>query len=110
MTVTMEQHDLGPSMNDELRVFIGDFDLVRYGRLKDPHHRQLETWGNKDAGALKLTVDKEMSAPPKDAPGRYEIIDRLNRFRPGGTLKTQYWARRGLRGKMLKPKPSDWEP
>ncbi|CAE7241307.1 unnamed protein product [Symbiodinium natans] len=78
VTVTMEQRDLGPSMNDELHIFIGDVDLVRYGGLKDPHHRQLENWGNKDAGALELTVCQERSGPQTDLPGRYQIAERLN--------------------------------
>ena len=81
MTITMEQRDLGPSMNDELRIFIGHVDLVRYGRLKDPHHRQLETWGNKDSGTLRLEVCKNMSCPRKDAPGRYQITG-LQDLRP----------------------------
>ena len=59
VTVTMEQEDLGFSMNDEIRIFIGAVHLVCYGRLKDPHHRQLETWGNKDAGNLEVKVSED---------------------------------------------------
>ena len=71
--VSMEQRDLGPCMNDEVCISIEQVDLVRYGRLKDPHRRQLETFGNKDAGDLSLRLLKETSGPRRDGPGRYEV-------------------------------------
>lgn len=73
INVSMEQRDLGPSLNDEVCVSIDEVDLVRYGRLKDPHRRQLETFGNKDAGKLTLSLVPGTLGPRRDGPGRYEI-------------------------------------
>jgi len=54
----LEVKDLGPRRNAQLRIFIGDADLVCYGELEDPGVRQIETWGNKCAGSLTLEIPK----------------------------------------------------
>lgn len=72
--ITMEDKDLGLHRHDQLRIFVGDVDLVRYGELSNPHIRQLETFGNKSAGELTLRVCDQLSGPrPKDSPGFYDV-------------------------------------
>jgi len=59
VSLSVEEGDLGPDENDELRMVTGDVDLVRYGKLKHPH-AWLREWGNKAccklAGALTEVV------------------------------------------------------
>jgi len=63
-------------VTNQLRIFIDDVDLVCYGRLDNPHVRQLDTWANKCAGRLEMKVLENKSAPPSTGspgPGRYEV-------------------------------------
>lgn len=59
--IAVEVKDLGVGKNEQLRIFIGSVDLVRYGELDNPHIRQLETFGNKCAGEIIFRAS--MTAP-----------------------------------------------
>eukprot|EP00931_Biecheleriopsis_adriatica_P092598 TRINITY_DN66399_c0_g1_i1.p1 TRINITY_DN66399_c0_g1~~TRINITY_DN66399_c0_g1_i1.p1 ORF type:complete len:392 (-),score=92.23 TRINITY_DN66399_c0_g1_i1:298-1473(-) len=74
--LSVEVNDLGRGKNEQLRIFIGSVDLVRYGNLQNPHVRQLETWGNTNAGKLEILFGENKTAPPfagPPSPGLYVI-------------------------------------
>lgn len=85
--LNMEERDLGPTRNSELRIFIEDVgkkkkkrkqkdvDLVLYGKLLDPQIRLLEEWGNKNAGDLSLRTLKGENAFKIEL-SRYYVVEK----------------------------------
>ncbi|CAE8610977.1 unnamed protein product [Polarella glacialis] len=61
--IAVEVKDLGRGRNEQLRIFIGSVGLARYGKLDNPHLRQLETLNNKCAGDLEMKATLQTTAP-----------------------------------------------